>query len=270
MMILTMTPTMTAETDAPRAGELCLMLAEYAGWLLGSGATCLRLEKNVSRIAAAYGWHAELSINPRHVHVALFGADRTEMCATMASARPAPVSFAVITSLSRLSWLIADRQIDFEQARRAMQAVVGARGPLASGVVLLLVALAGSAFCRLFGGDAAAMGVVGVATYAGFFLKQRLQCAGTDSRVVMLVCAFVSAVLGCSDALFGLGSTPQISAATSVLYLVPGVPYLNSFSDMLCRYYICAVSRLLDAVILTACLSAGLCGAMLLMGANMF
>ena len=67
-----------------------------------------------------------------------------------------------------------------------------------------------------------------------------------------------------------IGDTPTTAMATSVLYLVPGIPYLNSFSDMLCRHYICAFCRFMDAIVLTGCLSAGLCCGMLLMNVGMF
>ena len=86
----------------------------------------------------------------------------------------------------------------------------------------------------------------------------------------MLLCAFGSAVIGATGALFGLGATPYTALGTSVLYLVPGIPFLNSFSDLIYRHYLCALSRFMDAVVLTCCLSAGLCAAMLLMRTGMF
>ena len=61
-----------------------------------------------------------------------------------------------------------------------------------------------------------------------------------------------------------------MALGTSILYLVPGIPFLNSFSDMICRHYVCALGRFMDAVILTCCLSAGLCAGMALMDAGMF
>ena len=52
--------------------EVCAFLARYGGALLGSGATCIRLEKNVNRIAAAYG---KLHISERHRHRYEFNND---------------------------------------------------------------------------------------------------------------------------------------------------------------------------------------------------
>ena len=114
------------------------------------------------------------------------------------------------------------------------------------------------------------MAVVALATLAGYFVKQQLLERRVDVRAVFIICAFVSGVLGATDGLFGLGATPQVAIGTSVLYLVPGIPLLNSFSDLLDRRYICAFGRFADAAVLTACLSAGLCTAMLLMGVGMF
>jgi len=82
-----------------------------------------------------------------------------------------------------------------------------------------------------------------MATMAGYWLKTQLLSKKVDIRATVAICAFVSAVLGATDSLFALGSTPDIALGTSVLYLVPGIPLLNSFSDMLYRYYICSMSR---------------------------
>ncbi len=85
-----------------------------------------------------------------------------------------------------------------------------------------------------------------------------------------MACAFVSSVLAAAGYLFSLGGTPDVAMATSVLYLVPGIPFLNAFSDMVDGHYICFFSRMTDAAILTCCLSAGLCLGMKLMNVGMF
>ena len=45
---------------------------------------------------------------------------------------------------------------------------------------------------------------------------------------------------------------------------------MNAVSDMLYCHYLCAFSRFMDAAILTACLSAGLCAGMLILGMKWF
>lgn len=249
--------------------SLCVFMAHYCATLLGAGATCIRLTKNVDRIARAYGKRVEITIMPRHVHLSVLDPADGEIVTIVEPVPPSPISFNVNTGLSLLSWQVADDGLPLEEAKRRFDAIVGSDRQ-SRWLVLFLAAAANSSFCRLFGGDLIAMGVVFVATAAGYYLKQELLKNHIDVRVIFMICSFLSAVIAASDGLFGLGSTPQIAMGTSVLYLVPGIPFLNSFSDMLYRHYICAFSRFVDALILTCCLSIGLCAGMSLMHIGMF
>lgn len=261
--------TTTSDSARPSAGELSLFLSKYSARLLGAGATCIRLEKNAARIAKAYGKEAEISIMPRHVHLSVWAPGSADTGASIAAIGHPAISFRINTKLSELSWEIADGKVDFATAAKRFDRIVrdDRRNPR---TVLFLVALANASFCRLFGGDFIAMTTVCLATAAGYHLKLLLLGRGVDIRLTALVCAFASAVLGATDTLFSIGETPSVASGTSVLYLVPGIPFLNSFSDLLYRHYLCAFSRFVDALVLTCSLSIGLCAGMLLMNIRMF
>lgn len=249
--------------------EVCLFLSDYAAWLLGSGATCIRLERNVARMADALGCEAVMTILPRHIHLSVCPPDHSDSYTYITATRSTAISFDINTRLSELSWALADGKISFAEAKSQFAEII--RTPPADRhLVLLLASLANASFCRLFGGDWQAVAVVFCSTLAGYYLKQVLCEHKVDLRLVFIVCAFVSSVLGASDALFHLGTTPEIAIGTSVLYLVPGIPFLNSFSDMLAGHYICSFCRFTHAVILTCCLSIGLCGGLLMMNMGMF
>ncbi len=270
---MTTTTTTIEITEAthlyPTSTEVGLFLSDYAGWLLGSGATCIRLEKNIERMAATFGKKVDMTIMPRHIHLTVREPGSTELFTAVASICHPVISFDINTRLSELSWAVADGKIDFHGAREEFERII-LTPPADKRFVLLVASLANASFCRLFGGDWQAVGIVFLATLCGFYLKQILCESKTDIRLVFIICAFVSSVLGATDALFHLGSTPEIALGTSVLYLVPGIPFLNSFSDMIDGHYICAFSRFMNAVVLTACLSIGLCGGMLMMNMGMF
>lgn len=255
--------------EHPCAKQLCLFLAEYAAWLLGSGGTCIRLEKNVNRIAQRFKMEAVMTIMPRHIHMTVSSPDRSESYTYIASIGGNCISFDINTRLSELSWAIADRKINFKQAKAKFHNICQ-DPPTNRWLVLILASLANAAFCRLFGGDFISMGIVFAATAIGFYMKQTMARWKVDVRLIFIICAFVSTVIGATGSLFGIGDTPDVAIATSVLYLVPGIPFLNSFSDMLAGHYICAFSRFMNAVILTASLSLGLCAGMMLMNVGMF
>lgn len=258
-----------ADNGRVSSKELCVFLSHYASSLLGCGGTCIRLVKNVNRIASAYGYTAELTIMPRHVHVTVTSDDGDDVFTSMAAVGGHGIDFDLNTRLSRLSWRIVDHNMSLARARSLFHKMLSPRRQNAW-VLMFLVSLANASFCRLFGGDAWAMAVVFLATFAGYLVKQLLISKGADLRFTVVVCAFVSSVLGTTAILFSLGNTQAVALGTSVLYLVPGIPFINSFSDMLYRHYICAFSRFMDALVLTACLSIGLCGGMLLMHTSMF
>lgn len=264
----------TSTTTEPRsrlsAKEASLFLATYADRLFSSGSTVIRLEKNVKRIAASLGMEADISILPHYIYLTVRDEGNRYSHTTAISIRGGGISFNINTALSRLSWDMADHKLDFEQARIALTHIATHTGALNSWLLAVLVGLANAAFCRLFGGDFVAMGIIFVSTFAGYLIKQLLMERKVDYRLVVMLCSFVSSVLSSADGLFHLGTTPGQTIATSVLYLVPGIPFINSFCDMIDRHYICAFSRLTDAIVITCCMSAGLLGGMLLMHEGMF
>lgn len=258
-----------AECDIiPSNREIGFFLSDYAAFLLGSGATCIRLEKNVQRMARNWGVNVSMAIMPRHIHMSVTGGDG-EVDTFIASIERSIISYDIITRMSKLSWEVSDTRMPLWRARDRFEEIKTTPGADRRWV-LFAASCANASFCRLFGGDAWAMAVVFVATLAGFYLRQTLLAARLDIRLTFILCAFVSSVLAAAGYLFSLGGTPDVAMATSVLYLVPGIPFLNAFSDMIDRHYICFFSRMTDAIVLTCCLSAGLCIGMWLMNAGMF
>ena len=260
-----MTAPQTQTPNSVPARRLALFLADYAAALLGCGATCIRIEKNVERMAAVMGFDLELAIMPRNIHLSVYDPLTDERYSTIRKIRHSGISFDINTRLSKLSWDVADRKISFADAERAFADILQTP-PANPWLVLVLASAANMSFCRLFGGDPTAMLVVFLATLVGYRLKQILLRMHVDVRVVFILAAFASSVFGAGAHIFGWGATPEIAIGTSVLYLIPGIPYINSISDMLEGHYLCAFARFMDAMLLTASLSVGLCGGMLLMG----
>lgn len=240
-------------------------LANYAATLLKCGATTVRIEKNVCRIAEAYGLKAEVSIYPRHVEVILINSDNGSNITESEAICEWGVNYLIVAALSKLSWNCHDRHPDPKAIIRQYRSIIRPRiiQPYA---VNMLTASANASFCRLFEGDNISMAIVFVATACGFYVKTALREKWhIDARVNIFIAGCVSAILSCSGYVFKWGTTPDVALATSVLYLVPGIHYLNAASDIINSHYICAVCRFIHAGIITICLSAGLYAAMMLM-----
>lgn len=252
---MTMTMTDVGKQDGGGLVEVIEFLSRYAAVLLSSGATTLRTEKNVSRMADSYNVKVSLTIMPRHVEIMLTKGKDTEMRIVDWHIG---INFFAITELSRLSWRVVEEELCVTDGMLALQEIASKKRHSVV-LVALMAGLANASFCRLFEGDYWAMLFVFLATVCGFYMKHKLINAyGIDSRIAVVCVACISAVISCGTSIYELGSTPDIALATSVLYLVPGIPYINAFSDFIGGHYICAISWLFSALEITACLGVGL------------
>lgn len=238
--------------------------------MLGCGATCLRITKNLNRMAAAVDGRVDLVILPSHVLVALTRADGNECVQYEAPIAKLPIDFAINTRLSNLSWKVAEKRITVDRAAEMFWRIVDS-GRISPLWVWLLVVAANMSFCRIFGGDWGSVVLVGIATLAGYRLKTWLMGRGMDAKPVFALSAFVAALISITGYFVtGLTATPNVALATSVLFLIPGIPYINAVSDMLAGHYLCAFSRFMNALLLTACIAAGMACAILLLRVDMF
>ena len=146
--------------------EACIFLSEYAAWLLGCGATCIRIEKNVRRMAERWEMVSEMTILPSHIHITVWNHDRSHSYSNIVRLHHAGISFDINTRLSKLSWAVADQKTGFAEAQEEFAAIVRTR-PANPWMVWVLASLANMSFCRLFGGDFAAITIVLIGTLAG-------------------------------------------------------------------------------------------------------
>lgn len=260
-----------AETgcEMHNAAEVCEFLSEYAVLLFGSGATCVRMERNIIRMAEAAGMRIAFAVMPRHIHLTVFDDKNHDTATSISSIQELPVNFNKIALLSKLSWQFADHQITFQECRERFKKIEKI-SCLDYRKVLFLISLANASFCRLFGGDLWGMTIVFCVTMIGFFLKYFMTQYKIDFRLTVTICSFVSATLAALGTIMLPGTTPGVAVGTSVLYLVPGIPFINSFCDMIDRHYICAFGRLMNAIVILACLSLGLCCGMYITKMGMF
>lgn len=234
-------------------------LAHYAATLLSYGATTIRIEKNIERIALRYNTSVELTVLPMHIAVTVWDEDKDHSYTINEKIKGNGIDFHKNTLLSKLSWEIFDNDISLDEAKKQFDKITSLPR-LNQALVTVLTGAANASFCRLFGGDPISMLIVFVATICGFYLKNKLHGGWKwDIRLVTIISGCVATIIASSGYVFNIGATPDIALGTGVLFLVPGVPFINSVNDLLNGHYICSISRFIQASIITICLSLGLC-----------
>lgn len=261
---MTMMTNMTTEPSAIPADEhtriknVCKFIEEYATAMLSAGATTSRIEHCVERISKRYDIISDLSLLPSRILLTVWDTSHRHNYSLVGHTHKNGINLQTVTELSRLSFL----DIPLETACEQMKLIIS-MPRLNKWIVILLTALANLSFCRLFDGDWYAMGVVFAATVIGNVYKNYMLEWHWDIRFTTIVAAYISAIVGSSCFIFGFGNTPQTALGTSVLWLIPGIRFINAICDMTNGHYVVSQSRMTDAVITTICLSLGLCLALL-------
>ena len=130
--------------------------------------------------------------------------------------------------------------------------------PVNRWLILFLISLANMAFCFLFGGDLGSGLCVFAGTLCGFFVRQELNARHVYPYLVICVSAFVASFVVGLGAKLGLEANPEIALGTSVLYLIPGVPFINGMMDLLDGFMLNGISRLMTAVMIVISITVGL------------
>lgn len=247
-------------------------LLRFATIQTSVGVQTSRIVLNTTRIANAYGYditmmlfqrNVAISLTPRHQegHPATCTAHPTT---ALTHHRSLPINFLLNAELSRMSWWAFDTKPTLEALEERFDQVLNAPR-VSRWLILFLISVANSAFCLLFGGDFPAAGFVFLGTCLGFYARQELNLRHAYHYLTVLVAAFVSSMTVGLGMHTGLSETPQIALSTCVLFLIPGVPFINSMIDFFDGYILNGVSRIINALFIVFSITIGLSGTLILL-----
>ena len=146
-----------------------------------------------------------------------------------------------------------------------IQQVNHPRGPLQ---ISLLLAISCAAFCRLFGGDLAAMGTTFMVAFLSVHLRLAIVKRHFNAYLTTFTVSFFASMLAGLTCLTGWSETPEQAIVASILFLVPGVPLINAIEDIAQGYPIVGSGRLIHAFTLFVSIGIGLIVSIRLTGAS--
>lgn len=119
--------------------------------------------RNTKRLGEALGVRVMVSAFQKVVTFSVYDDESGRVYSEVADIPPLPISFELNSELSALSWDACDLSLPLAEIRRRYDEIV-ARPRLDPIFTLILVGLANASFCRLFGGEWCAVGIVFTAT----------------------------------------------------------------------------------------------------------
>jgi len=219
----------TLKEDSQAVGNILL---EVGSLLMSSGASTNRIRVTMTRIARGLGYGIELLITHRALMLTIVEKDQQHFFSRLKRTSPHGVNFRIVSGISHLSWNVLEQGWTVSQISEEIKRLK-ALPHYPRLVVLALVGLAGSAFCNIFGGGPIEMIVAFVATFAGLFVRQEAVKLKFNPYLCVFFAAFTASFIAGLAEHYQIGTQPDKAFATSVLFLVPGVPLINSVTDLL-------------------------------------
>lgn len=234
------------------------LLLDMGITMIHAGAPTMRVSLILDRIAKAYGFRLYTDLSTRHLSISIENRLEEKVFSGGRSNPSLPgVNFWIVSDISNLSIELTENLIPLEELKEAFN-LIQKRPHYPRWLILLVVSLAGSAFCYTFGGDYREMGSVFLATGSGLFLKQEFMKIKLNPYVITYFSAFLAALVIVFCWKLEVTSKPEHAFATSVLFLVPGVPLVISFVDLLSGYITNGIDRGVNALIHAFGIAAGL------------
>ncbi|MGZ0017249.1 threonine/serine ThrE exporter family protein [Yeosuana sp. AK3] len=243
------------------------LLLEISSLLMVSGANTNRVNLSIDRFATALNFKASSLISHKTIIMTLLDEETNKSCTRVQNIPPYIINFSIISAISKASWHALTENWTLEQIFDEIEKIKKIkRYPRI--VILIAVSLAGAGFCNIFKGDYLNMLVSFVSTFIGLFIFQQTHQLKYNLYIRIFLGSLMASVTASLGILYNIGTHPQAALATSILFLVPGVALINSFSDLLDNNIINGVVRFTTGLMTVLAVAIGLFLAMYLFQLN--
>lgn len=210
--------------------ELGHVLLQIGSLLMSNGASTARIRLTVDRIAKIFGYESDMFITHRALTLQLSDDSHELSFNSLKRTSPHGVNFKLVSGISRMSWSVAEEHWTLEQIKAELIRLQ-ALPHYPRIITLTTVGIAGAAFCYFAGGRGWELLITFVATFVGLFVRQQANKSGFNIYLTIFLSALVATLIAGFFTKYSFGVDAEHAFATCVLFLIPGVPLINSFTD---------------------------------------
>ena len=163
------------------------------------------------------------------------------------------VDFFVIYSITKISWQILKNSFTFDELKKFFENISAKPKIYSHWQIILAVGIACGGFCCLFGGNCTEIICTVLAAMAGKFTQVKLLKHKVNEFLAIEFAAFVATT-------FAYFSSPDSLKPTIAcsLFLIPGVPIVNSIINMINNFLQNAMLELFRAFLIILSMTAGI------------
>lgn len=249
------------------AGKHTDLLLDIGSALLAAGAHSERIDRNLKRIGNSWGYDVDIFFDFTGLIITIQSREEPLVYATRHKKCRHHVNFNMLKDISLLSWKVKEEHLEPEEVADIFEDVKAE--PTYSRLQILLgVGMACSSLCLIAGGNINDALITFIAAFGGMFVRQELEKRKFLPMVAVFSASFISSLIAGLDAYFKLGTNPEASLATCVLYLVPGVQMINCVIDLFEGYFTMTLSRWAFSAYILLWMAVGMSASILLLNVH--
>ncbi len=240
------------------------LLSEIAVLLMQSGANTKRVIDNINRFALALGLKSYALISHKSIIITIKTINSPKETYTNVRQIPSyKINFYIISEISRLSWIVQEENWSLKKIQSQIQRIKNKK-QYSFFTTVVFVALAGAGFAKLFGGDYQSMCIAFLGTFSGMLMVYFASKYHLNPYLRTYLASFMASFIASLGVLLQWGDKPHIALATSILFLVPGVPLINSFNDLFNNHILNGSVRFISGLMTVLFIGLGLITAMII------
>ncbi|NCD11816.1 MAG: threonine/serine exporter [Epsilonproteobacteria bacterium] len=235
---------------------MAVMLLEY-------GAESRLIEQIASRLGVALGCTSiQISLIPSAIVLTTLIGDAS--VTTTRRAQEQPINLSIVHQIVTICIAAEQNPRNIMMVEKALDTLHA--NPYPSWVLIPIIGLSCAAFSHLQGADWVGFGITFLAASGGMLVRKELSHRNYSLLIVFAFTAFVCTLIASLAFYDNLSHSGHIVLSSSVLLLVPGLPYINSMLDAFKGYISMGWGRWTQATLLTLMSSLGIMLAMGLLG----
>jgi uncharacterized membrane protein YjjP (DUF1212 family) len=164
---------------------------------------------------------------------------------------PIGVNLVRASEVAVLAERVAKGEVAIADLGTELERIKQLPSPYNRWVMMVTAASTAAFFSQIPGGDRGSFGIAFVAAGVGQFLRSLLQARKLAVAPVTLVCGLLSAMIASVGLRLGFSQVAPATLIASVIYMVPGLPLINGFVDVVShKYLVVGIARIMNAAFL--------------------
>lgn len=171
--------------------------------------------------------------------------------------------FEDVTAIDRLVSDLLNDEIDLDEARSRLGAIATSGHARPRSVVIAAAGAVGAGVALMLGGDALVTAIAFLAAVAIEVVRRPLEVRRLPDFYIQVVGGLCASLIAVSAAALQVPAPPSLVIAANIVVLLAGLGLMGAIQDALTGYHLTAVARLLEVVLATGGIVAGVSGGLM-------